>query len=105
MAVPCWRGQEPGSWETCDAGWLSSPNLLVKAWGFLESCCSWFYIGNCKKLVLIRVTECSSNKADELANKSERQKAKFPSSMSFYLGCHQKVGHPHLGWNFLLQII
>lgn len=38
--------------------------------------------------------ECLSNRVDDLASESEGKRAKpkkLPSSLSFYVGCHQKV--------------
>lgn len=53
----------------------------------MESCCwSSVYIGILKR-------GCHSDRTDELAIKSEasRQNTKVSSSLSFSLGCHQKL--------------
>lgn len=42
------------------------------------------YLGILKKMALLSPKECPSNRIDKLVDK---EKAKFPPSLSFYLGC------------------
>lgn len=50
-------------------------------------------IRSSEKLVLTSVKECHSKGTDGHASKSKNRQVdkKFLSSMSFYLGCHQKI--------------
>lgn len=86
MVISHWRSLKPP---------VQSPKLTISTvpvrqlWpgGPLESCCwSSAYIGILKR-------GCCSNRTDELASEREasRQNAKVSSSLSFSLGCHQKV--------------
>lgn len=43
-----WGDGEPNSFSVHEAGFPSSLNLMLKAWGFLSS---WVYVGSLKKLI------------------------------------------------------
>lgn len=68
---------------------LTTPAVSIQHWrteGFMESWWSSAY-----EVDSIPVKECHSNNIIEPASRrARRQKLKFSSSISFYLGCHQK---------------
>lgn len=70
MAVSYWGGCKSGSYSVHEAGCLSSPNLALKTWGFLESlsvvllsCFPWSVqaLLNTKQ----RGTKCSPERVDQ----------------------------------------
>lgn len=73
--------------------------LLLKAWRILGSFWSSVDAGVLKTLVLKSAEECCSSRIGGFAIKNGRQagKEQFPSSVSFYLGCHWRY-HLYLGY-------
>lgn len=89
----------------------SSPKLTLNSWRVpwiafgLQSLQKKLLEVSMKLFLRLRKDRCSKN-IDGLVTKSggNGHKTKLPSSMSLYLGCHQKV-LLRFRWDFLLQII
>lgn len=91
MTVSWWKGWESSSCSVYEARYFGS--LVLKCWslrGLVKSQWSSGYTGMLKKLVLRSAKECLLNSTVEFAIKSNGRK-RFPSSLYFYLNCHQKM--------------
>lgn len=102
MAVSGWRCLKYCSCLVPEAASLGSPKTVRRPGGFLKRCWSSVYVEIPKDLVLILVSECRSSKINGLVRESDGKQAEkqFPSSITVYMNCHQKV---QFEWVFLLQ--
>lgn len=80
MSVSHWKCQESGSYSVLEAGCLHSPNLPLKVWRIPSELLVFVCIAIPKKLVLIVVMECCSNRISGFASESEGKQAKGKTS-------------------------